>query len=78
MDRPPSPHPLVVGLPWSCELALPPGAVLSAEGSEATPLPVDFFGSCTACWYSVAGQPGSGWWRGSIIWGVCGVDMDCV
>ena len=65
MDRPPYPHPLVVGLPWSCELVPPVGAVLSAEGSEATPLLVDFFGSCTTCWYGIAGHTGSGWRRGS-------------
>ena len=32
----------MAGLPWSCELVPPLGAVLSVEGSEATPLPVDF------------------------------------
>ena len=75
MDRPPSPHPQVVGLPQSCDLAPLMGAVLFVEGSEATPLPVDFFGGCTACWYSIASYPGSGWQRGGTIWGARGADM---
>ena len=56
-DQPPSPHPLVIGLPWSCELGPPAGAVLSMEGLEVTSLPVDLPGGCTACWYAVAGHP---------------------
>ena len=78
MDQPPSPHPLVVGLPRSCELALHVGAVLSVEGSEVTPLPVDFFGSCTTCWYSIGSHPGSGWQRGGTIWGACSTNVGCV
>ena len=75
MDWLPPPHPLVLDLPWSCELAPPTGAVLSVGGSEATPLPVGFFGGCTAYWYGIAGCPGSGWQRGSTIWGVHGTDV---
>ena len=36
------------------------GEVLSMGESKVTPLPVDLPGSCTACWYGVAGQPGGG------------------
>ena len=78
MDRPLSPCPLVVCLPWSHELGPPAGAVLSVEESEATPLPVDFLGGCTTCWYGIAVHPGSGWQRGSTIWGTRGADVGCV
>ena len=33
------------------------------------------FGGCTACWYGIAGHPGSGWQRGSAIWGARSTDM---
>ena len=60
MDQSLSPCPLVVGLPQSCELGPLVGAVFPAEGSNMTPLPVDLPGSCTTCWYGVAGHPGHG------------------
>ena len=49
MDQPPPPHPLMLDLLRSCELALPTGAVLSVGVLEVTPLPMGFFGGCTAC-----------------------------
>ena len=49
MDWLPPPHPLMLDLPWFCELAPPIGAVLSVGRSEVTPLPMGFFGGCTTC-----------------------------
>ena len=54
------------------------GVALSMQESEVTPLPVVLPGGCTACLYEVAGQPGSGWWRGSAIWGTRVTDVGCV
>ena len=60
---------------WTCAA---PGGALSAGGWEATPLPVDFFGGCTASWYNVASCPGHCWWSGSAIWGAHDIAVDCV
>ena len=58
-------------LPPMCIGVMPPvGAGLVAEESKVTPNSEDLPSGCTACWYSVAGQPlgnGGGWWMGGAI-----------
>ena len=68
MEQLPCPCPLTTGLPRSCVVP-PVGVVLSAGVSATAPHPVGLFGSCTACWYGVAGCSRCGCQTG-IVWGM--------
>ena len=54
-DLPLMPHPLACCLPRSGMVWSGAGAAQSEIGWANNPLPVDLLGSCTACWYGVAG-----------------------
>ena len=58
------PRPRLTCLPRTSMSRLPVGAGLVAEESKVTLDPEVLLGSCTTCWYGVAGQPqgsGGGW-----------------